>query len=58
MWLNNLYGKKGQDIEGVDLSTPLSYADRFRIRHPGGQWNAHPPHIDGLFSDYCICLQH
>lgn len=47
VWLNNLYGKKGQDIEGVDLSTPLSYADRFRIRHPGGQWNAHPPHIDG-----------
>jgi len=33
--------------EGVDLSTPLTYADRFRIRHPGVQWDTHPPHIDG-----------
>ncbi|KAF9045976.1 DUF1479-domain-containing protein [Hymenopellis radicata] len=47
-WLNNLYhGKPGQDLTGVDLSTPLSYADRFRIRHPGVAWDRHPPHIDG-----------
>ena len=37
VWLNNLYHTKGnEDLEGVDLSVPLSYADRFRIRHPGG----------------------
>jgi len=48
VWLNNLYHTKdGQKIEGVDLSTPLTYADRFRIRHPGVQWDVHPPHIDG-----------
>lgn len=29
------------------MSKPLMYADRFRIRHPGGLWNAHPPHVDG-----------
>ena len=47
-WLNNLYHpKSGQDLTGVDLSTSLSYADRFRIRHPGGNWTAHPPHVDG-----------
>ena len=52
-WLNNLYhvpeaGTASQDVlKGVDLNTPLSYADRFRIRHPGVQWEAHPPHIDG-----------
>lgn len=34
-------------LKGVELSTPLVYADRFRIRHPGVQWDAHPPHIDG-----------
>ena len=34
--------------DGVDLSTPLTYADRFRIRKPGPVlWNAHHPHIDG-----------
>ena len=32
----------------VDLATPLSYADRFRMRHPGVSWNVHPPHVDGL----------
>ncbi|RDB26364.1 Uncharacterized protein YbiU [Hypsizygus marmoreus] len=48
VWLNNLYHtKEGQTIDGVDLSTPLTYADRFRIRRPGVQWNVHPPHIDG-----------
>lgn len=50
VWLNNLYHlKSGQKIEGVDLSTPLAYADRFRIRKPGVQWDAHPPHIDGQY---------
>ncbi|KAJ3876883.1 hypothetical protein F5051DRAFT_504313 [Lentinula edodes] len=47
-WLNNLYRDSGNEpLDGVDLSTPLTYADRFRIRHPGVQWDAHPPHIDG-----------
>ncbi|KAJ8469327.1 hypothetical protein ONZ45_g16928 [Pleurotus djamor] len=47
-WLNNLYHtKSGDPIEGVDLSVPLTYADRFRIRHPGNDWGFHPPHIDG-----------
>ncbi|KAF9072644.1 DUF1479-domain-containing protein [Rhodocollybia butyracea] len=44
-WLNNLY-RTEEPLEGVDLSTPLTYADRFRIRHPGVQWDAHPPHVD------------
>lgn len=39
--------KSGAKADEVDLSKPLSYADRFRIRHPGNQWNAHPPHVDG-----------
>ncbi|KAH8110499.1 DUF1479-domain-containing protein [Phellopilus nigrolimitatus] len=56
-WLNNLYHigtpPKSDQVTSVDLlksvelSTPLVYADRFRIRHPGVQWNTHPPHIDG-----------
>lgn len=47
-WLNNLYHvRSGAKIENVDLSTPLMYADRFRIRHPGVQWDRHPPHVDG-----------
>ncbi|KAK7037759.1 hypothetical protein VNI00_010720 [Paramarasmius palmivorus] len=47
-WLNNLYSAPdGKQIDGVDLNTPLTYADRFRIRHPGVEWQAHPPHIDG-----------
>ncbi|KAK0242477.1 hypothetical protein EDD85DRAFT_811490 [Armillaria nabsnona] len=47
-WLNNLYHvEAGQKLDGVDLSSPLSYADRFRIRHPGTGWTAHPPHVDG-----------
>ncbi|KAJ3827220.1 hypothetical protein EV361DRAFT_167826 [Lentinula raphanica] len=47
-WLNKLYRDNGNgSLDGVDLSTPLTYADRFRIRHPGVQWDAHPPHIDG-----------
>ncbi|KAJ6460247.1 hypothetical protein C8R45DRAFT_1180344 [Mycena sanguinolenta] len=48
IWLNNLYHITAeQKVEGVDLATPLSYADRFRIRHPGIMWGRHPPHIDG-----------
>lgn len=48
-WLNNLYHfKSGEKTDDVDLSCPLVYADRFRIRHPGGQWNSFPPHIDGV----------
>ncbi|KAJ6553578.1 hypothetical protein DFH09DRAFT_1166934 [Mycena vulgaris] len=47
-WLNGLYRVKfGRAPEGVDLATPLSYADRFRIRHPGVSWGYHPPHVDG-----------
>lgn len=47
-WLNNMYHvRSGAKIESVDLNTPLTYADRFRIRHPGVQWDAHPPHVDG-----------
>jgi len=47
-WLNNLYHLGGgESIPGVDMSTPLVYADRFRIRHPGIQWDRHPPHVDG-----------
>ncbi|KAG6825658.1 hypothetical protein H0H93_000425, partial [Arthromyces matolae] len=47
-WLNNLYHAKKSDqpSQGVDLSTPLTYADRFRIRRPG-LWELHPPHVDG-----------
>ncbi|KAF5393590.1 hypothetical protein D9757_000008 [Collybiopsis confluens] len=42
-WLNKLYRTSSENpLEGVDLSTPLTYADRFRIRHPGIQWDAHP----------------
>ncbi|KAF5379767.1 hypothetical protein D9615_005720 [Tricholomella constricta] len=48
VWLNKLYrAKEGVSTEGVDLSTPLTYADRFRIRRPGVAWDVHPPHIDG-----------
>lgn len=47
-WLNKLYHfKSGKGADGVDLSVPLVYADRFRIRHPGVQWDAFPPHVDG-----------
>ncbi|KZT07579.1 DUF1479-domain-containing protein [Laetiporus sulphureus 93-53] len=47
-WLNNMYHVRSDaKIENVDLSTSLTYADRFRIRHPGVQWDAHPPHVDG-----------
>ncbi|WVQ70477.1 uncharacterized protein L199_008704 [Kwoniella botswanensis] len=45
-WCNNLY-THSSDNEPVDLNTPLTYIDRFRIRQPGFAWGAHPPHIDG-----------
>ncbi|KAH9481804.1 Tubulin beta-2 chain [Psilocybe cubensis] len=51
VWLNNLYTVSSQErastLEGVDLSVPLTYADRFRIRKPGVSWDLHPPHVDG-----------
>jgi hypothetical protein len=51
-WLNKLYHTPSKSEE-IDLSTPLTYADRFRIRQPGIQWGAHPPHIDGkLFKSF------
>ncbi|KAK0472078.1 DUF1479-domain-containing protein [Armillaria novae-zelandiae] len=47
-WLNQIYHYDGElERDGVDLSEPLSYADRLRMRHPGVQWDIHPPHIDG-----------
>ncbi|TFK73248.1 DUF1479-domain-containing protein [Pluteus cervinus] len=47
-WLNELYhAQPGAKLEGVNLSTPLTYADRFRIRRPGNFWDVHPPHVDG-----------
>ncbi|KIP06972.1 hypothetical protein PHLGIDRAFT_90163 [Phlebiopsis gigantea 11061_1 CR5-6] len=47
-WLNQLYHVKStRALSDVDLAAPLSYADRFRMRHPGNQWDKHPPHIDG-----------
>ena len=63
VWLNNLYhaaqndsGEKNEQLantmKGVDLSTPLSYADRFRIRKPGYEWDFHPPHVDGAFNSF------
>ncbi|KIM63346.1 hypothetical protein SCLCIDRAFT_1214235, partial [Scleroderma citrinum Foug A] len=46
-WLNNLYHfKSDKRAEDIDLSCPLVYADRFRIRRPGVKWNHFPPHID------------
>ncbi|KAG8212919.1 hypothetical protein J3R82DRAFT_11274 [Butyriboletus roseoflavus] len=46
-WLSSLYHvKSGKKLDGVDLSVPLTYADRFRIRHPGIHWSYFPPHVD------------
>ena len=61
VWLSNLYhaqvGEKKNEqsantMKGVDLNTPLTYADRFRIRKPGAHWNFdfNPPHVDGELS--------
>ncbi|KAJ7220279.1 hypothetical protein GGX14DRAFT_434027, partial [Mycena pura] len=46
-WLNNLYRATDGQKYGVDMGTPLSYADRFRIRKPGFHCELLPPHIDG-----------
>ncbi|KAF9009601.1 hypothetical protein BDQ17DRAFT_1421771 [Cyathus striatus] len=47
-WFNKLYhGKSDSTKESIDLSTPLTYADRFRIRPPGMPCDVLPPHIDG-----------
>jgi hypothetical protein len=54
-WLNGLYHVP-EPVKGVDITVPLSYADRFRIRKPGVSWSAHPPHIDGTSSDACPML--
>ena len=59
VWLNKLYHIKVADIgnseknEQVDLNIPLTYADRFRIRKPGTNWEGgvfffNPPHVDGV----------
>jgi hypothetical protein len=45
-FLSSLYSKSPSDTT-VDPSVPLTYADRFRLRKPGVQWSAHPPHVDG-----------
>jgi hypothetical protein len=48
VWLNELFHvRNGKRLDGVDLKIPLTYADRYRIRRPGVQWDAHPPHVDG-----------
>ncbi|TEB23287.1 hypothetical protein FA13DRAFT_1916723 [Coprinellus micaceus] len=48
-WKDDLkqFAKDNPEVDGVDLSVPLTYADRFRIRKPGQAWGFHPPHIDG-----------
>ncbi|KAG7444743.1 DUF1479-domain-containing protein [Guyanagaster necrorhizus] len=48
-WLNQIYHYDGELARdgAVDLSEPLSYADRLRMRHPGVHWDIHPPHVDG-----------
>ncbi|TEB05175.1 DUF1479-domain-containing protein, partial [Coprinellus micaceus] len=50
-FLNQLYhlksGSSSSQLEGVDLSVPLTYADRFRIRKPG-QAGASIPHTSML----------
>lgn len=44
-WMNQLYA--GTGVDPRVLSTPLTYADRFRIRKPGPtKWEFHPPHVD------------
>ena len=59
-WLNKFYHLKGGAqgaLADVDLAAPLSYADRFRMRHPGNQWHTHPPHIDGEQPVHCACAR-
>ncbi|KZV72639.1 DUF1479-domain-containing protein [Peniophora sp. CONT] len=47
--LNEFYHANGKThLDGVDLKTPLSYADRYRIRKADGKpWSRFPPHVDG-----------
>ncbi|CAE7087068.1 unnamed protein product [Rhizoctonia solani] len=45
VWLNSLF--HAQETSPVSLSTPLAYADRFRIRKAGVYWNFLGPHVDG-----------
>lgn len=45
-WLNKMFHVDAKNGVQIDLS-PVSYADRFRMRHPGGKWDNHPPHVDG-----------
>jgi hypothetical protein len=53
IWLNNLYhDKSGRSTNDVNLSIPLTYADRFRIRKAGVKWEVHPPHIDGEYARF------
>lgn len=55
IWLNNLYHEKSDNKSGdVDLSSPLIYADRFRIRKAGVKWGVHPPHVDGEPRSYFV----
>ena len=76
-WLSKLYhvqvadigiseknGQLSNTLEGVDLNTPLTYADRFRIRKPGTKWvfDFNPPHVDGayhtlLYPPICISFK-
>lgn len=49
--LNQMYQAKSSNTEKVpkevDLSTPLTYADRWRNRKTGTVWGFLPPHVDG-----------
>jgi hypothetical protein len=37
----------GASKAGISFTTPLSYCDRLRIRHPGDSQFALGPHVDG-----------
>ena len=54
-WLNNIFHIDA--TEGVDLNTPLSYADRFRIRHPGVSWTRGVYLASVLSSRYSLGIQ-
>ncbi|CAI7626420.1 unnamed protein product [Penicillium bialowiezense] len=44
-WMNQLYTADAD--QKVDLSIPLTYADRVQIRPPGDRHFGLPPHVDG-----------
>ncbi|EJT97180.1 DUF1479-domain-containing protein [Dacryopinax primogenitus] len=44
--LNEFWTRPKDDNLLISFSTPLTYADRFRIR-TARMWDRHPPHIDG-----------